>query len=131
MSNVRSIVAKHDHNIYQVRVPLPFPLRWINAYLVQGSEGFTLIDPGLHTDEALKVWEEALATIGITYSDIHQIVLTHHHPDHLGLAGHFQQQTGAKVWLSDSGIKQAYYLWGHDRKGTMELHSLFMKHGKL
>ncbi len=47
-----NIVAVHTDEITQVKVPPPFPLRWVNAYLVRGSQGYTVIDPGLHTPDA-------------------------------------------------------------------------------
>ena len=125
----RSTIENRGDGIYQVRVPLPFPLRWVNAYLLKGQDGYTVIDPGLHTAESIKVWEESFDTLGISYSDISQIVLTHHHPDHIGLAGTFQQRSGAPVLLSAEGIEQSLYLWGPEREATDELHKLFARHG--
>ncbi|MFH5182184.1 MBL fold metallo-hydrolase [Paenibacillus sp. TAB 01] len=86
----------HEH-IYQLKVPLPFPLRWVNSYLIRGSGGYTLIDPGLHTETSVQFWEAALHSLHIDYRDIEQIVLTHHHPDHYGLTGWFQERSGAPV----------------------------------
>jgi glyoxylase-like metal-dependent hydrolase (beta-lactamase superfamily II) len=125
----RSIVQQLEKGLYQVRVPLPFPLRWVNAYLLQDRQGFTLIDPGLRTEEAIRSWGEALQAIGVSYTDIKQIVLTHHHPDHIGLAGTMQQLSGAPVYLSPAGMQQAQYLWGPQREATEEVAGLFVRHG--
>jgi glyoxylase-like metal-dependent hydrolase (beta-lactamase superfamily II) len=32
--------------IWQLKLPVPFPLRFVSAYLVEGEEGWTLIDAG-------------------------------------------------------------------------------------
>lgn len=119
-----------NNNIMQVKVPLPFPLRWVNSYLIRGSNGITLIDPGLHTPEAEQVWHSTLAAQGIVFSDIEQIVLTHHHPDHYGLAGWFQEHTGgAPVFLSQSGLTQAQRFWGDGQPLSVKIYSLFLQHG--
>jgi glyoxylase-like metal-dependent hydrolase (beta-lactamase superfamily II) len=129
MSNNRNLVDQCTEHIFQVKIPLPFPLRWVNAYLIKGDSGFTVIDPGIHTPDAVTSWHEALKLKGIDFSDIEQIVLTHHHPDHYGLAGWLQQETGAKVWMSEAGKRQVDYLWGDYRRGTVDLHALFTLHG--
>ncbi|GIP31310.1 MBL fold metallo-hydrolase [Paenibacillus sp. J2TS4] len=113
----------------RVKVPLPFPLRWVNSYLVRGRDGYTLIDPGLHTPEGEQVWEEALSSYGIRYGDIEQIVLTHHHPDHYGLAGWFQERSGAPVWISEEGQRQAERMWTGSYPMNRQVYDLFICHG--
>ncbi|MCZ8513299.1 MBL fold metallo-hydrolase [Paenibacillus filicis] len=121
-------VTRHEE-VLQVKVPLPFPLRWVNSYLLRGKDGWTLIDPGLRTDAAEALWDEALAACGIAAGDIARIVLTHHHPDHYGLAGWFQMRSGAPVLLSADGLEQARRLWGGGQPMTEQLLALFREHG--
>lgn len=116
-------------DVIQVKVPLPFSLKWVNAYFIRGRNGYTLIDPGLRTEEALQVWDDTLKQLMIDFVDIKQIVLTHHHPDHYGLAGWFQERTGAPVWLSAEGQMQVQRLWGEGQPLTAALHALFVRHG--
>jgi glyoxylase-like metal-dependent hydrolase (beta-lactamase superfamily II) len=116
--------------IIQVKSPLPFPLRWVNSYLIRGEAGWTVIDPGLHTLETEKVWEEVFKQYDLQFSDVEQIVLTHHHPDHYGMAGWFQERTGgAPVWISRIGYEQALRLWGEDQTLSAEIAALFIRHG--
>ncbi|MBP1993289.1 MBL fold metallo-hydrolase [Paenibacillus eucommiae] len=122
-------ITAHSNTITQVKVPLPFPLRWVNSYLVQGSAGYTLIDPGLHTAEAEELWHSALKECGVAFEHIEQIVLTHHHPDHYGMAGWFQERTGAPVLLSETGLLQTQLLWGGEQPMTALLLDLFARHG--
>ncbi|CAG7647918.1 MBL fold metallo-hydrolase [Paenibacillus allorhizosphaerae] len=127
-ASAASAVKKHG-DIVQVKVPLPFPLRWVNSYLVPGRSGWTLIDPGLRTEAAEALWDTALAELGIAYGQIERIVLTHHHPDHYGLTGWFQQRSGAPVLLSRTGLEQARRLWGDGQPMTEQLLALFQGHG--
>lgn len=124
-----NIVTEHTNEITQVKVPLPFPLRWVNAYLVRGSQGYTVIDPGLHTPDAEARWLEVLQQRGIAFEHIEQIVLTHHHPDHYGMAGWFQERTGAPVLLSETGYAQVQLLWGREQPMSALLLELFARHG--
>jgi glyoxylase-like metal-dependent hydrolase (beta-lactamase superfamily II) len=116
--------------IIQVKVPLPFPLLWVNSYLIRGGNGLTLIDPGLHTPEAERLWEETFARYELKFTDIEQIVLTHYHPDHYGMAGWFQQRAGGiPVWISQAGNEQAQRLWAAGQPLALEISQLFLHHG--
>ena len=86
--------------IYQLILPNPAyaALRYVNAYLVQGNDGYLLIDTGWD-DEALVSMQKQLTKIGIGFKDISQIVVTHSHPDHYCLAGQLKQLSGAKLAL--------------------------------
>ncbi len=101
--------------IIQVRLPLPFALNHVNCYLLDDGDGWTLLDTGLHWPAAEAVWQQTLQALNIAPAQIHRIVLTHMHPDHFGMAGYFQQLTGApilvgalehaaiaRVWIQDS-----------------------------
>ncbi|BBH21461.1 MBL fold metallo-hydrolase [Paenibacillus baekrokdamisoli] len=114
--------------IMQVKVPLPFSLKWVNSYLVKDEKGYTLIDPGLHTSEALDTWTAVLTNHHIEVDRIHTILLTHQHPDHYGLAGWFQERTGALVLLSRQSYAYAQRLWGENRSFGSDLTSLYAQH---
>lgn len=87
-------LAQIAPDIYQLRLPLPFALRIVNVYLLRGDEGWTVVDTGLHTPDGEQVWREALDALGIRPGQIEQIVLTHVHPDHYGMAGWLQAWSG-------------------------------------
>ncbi|NEW04443.1 MBL fold metallo-hydrolase [Paenibacillus sp. SYP-B3998] len=122
-------VIEHNDYIIQVKVPLPFPLRWVNAYLIRGSNGYTVIDPGLRTPDAEALWHAVLDERKIAFEHVEQIVLTHHHPDHYGMAGWFQERTGAPVLLSETGWRQVQLLWGEEQPMSALLFELFFQHG--
>ena len=86
--------------IYQIPVPLPnSPLGHINAYLIQAENGgYTLIDSGWDTDEAFIFLKGQMAEIGARPEEISQIIITHIHPDHYGLAGRLKRLSQAKLY---------------------------------
>ncbi|WP_436906931.1 MBL fold metallo-hydrolase [Halosimplex marinum] len=76
----------------QVTVPTPFRIGPVNAYL----SGRTLVDPGPDSEEAWSHLTEALAERDLAPGDIEQLLVTHPHPDHFGLAERFRDR-GATV----------------------------------
>ncbi len=86
--------------IYQLQLPLlNNTLGHINTYLIQGDNEYLLIDTGWNTEEALDSLKGQLAEIGISFENIAQIIVTHIHPDHYGLAGRLKQLSQAKLAL--------------------------------
>ncbi|MDX2163070.1 MAG: MBL fold metallo-hydrolase [bacterium] len=99
-------------DVYQVHIPLPFLLNRVNVYLVRGERGWTILDTGLHHPPALEVWHGVFDALAITPNQIEQIVLTHIHPDHYGLAGWLQAfAPDADVRLSPVERDQARLYW--------------------
>lgn len=70
--------------IEKIELSTYFPIGSVNVYLVFG-EKLTLIDAGIKTEQAWKELLDSLNFLGLTLQDIEQIVLTHHHNDHMGL----------------------------------------------
>jgi glyoxylase-like metal-dependent hydrolase (beta-lactamase superfamily II) len=84
------------------RMPLPLPvtsLGHINSYLVKGDNGHLLIDTGWNTTESFDSLKKQLAELGISGSEISQIVVTHVHPDHYGLAGKLKKLFSATLYF--------------------------------
>ncbi|MDQ0350922.1 glyoxylase-like metal-dependent hydrolase (beta-lactamase superfamily II) [Alkalibacillus filiformis] len=76
--------------IHQITVPTPYAVGDVHCYIYMG-EKVTLFDAGVNTEEAWEAFQQQLKEIGLEPSDIKQIVLTHHHPDHTGLIEYFDQ----------------------------------------
>ena len=84
--------------IHRIRIPMPDAvLGYTDAYLVQGKHDWLLIDTGVDNDEAFDALESQIREVGLGFTDISQIVLTHTHTDHYGLAGKVKQLSQARL----------------------------------
>ena len=85
--------------IWKITLPIPFPLKTVNVYALVGKNGWTLVDAGMGTPDAREAFAAGLQKAGLALADLQAIVLTHHHPDHIGLSGELQEQTGARIYM--------------------------------
>ncbi|MCL6456420.1 MAG: MBL fold metallo-hydrolase [Gorillibacterium sp.] len=130
MDLAKQIDKPGREGLIRLKLPLPYPLRYVNCYLVEGPDGWTVIDPGLHTPETEALWEVAMSQLGLSSASIKQIILTHHHPDHYGMAGWLQGKTDAPVRMSAKGWEQADHMWGKGRLTDSDaVLALFQQHG--
>jgi glyoxylase-like metal-dependent hydrolase (beta-lactamase superfamily II) len=85
--------------IYQIYLPLPTRPSIVNVYLVRGGDEWALIDTGMHSEDSIATFKEALQEVGCSFSAIRKLVCTHHHPDHFGTSRTYKDLTGAEVYL--------------------------------
>jgi glyoxylase-like metal-dependent hydrolase (beta-lactamase superfamily II) len=69
----------------------------VNAYLIEGSKGCLLVDAGWNTDESFTTLHNSLVKNGFAFNNIKQILVTHVHPDHYGMAGRIKELSGAEL----------------------------------
>jgi glyoxylase-like metal-dependent hydrolase (beta-lactamase superfamily II) len=100
--------------VFRIKLPLPFELSSINVYLVRLREGYLLIDCGLDTEASFEALEHALESTGARWADIRQILLTHVHPDHMGLAPRLLRLTKAQLWMHAEDSKFLEQLADHE-----------------
>ena len=73
------------------RIPLPFRLNHVNVYLIDDGDGWAVLDTGLGNDATRAAWETLLAG-PLRGRRLTRLIVTHFHPDHIGLAGWFAQR---------------------------------------
>jgi len=69
-----------------MRLPLPYRLDHVNIYLIEDGGGWAVLDTGLGTDDCRAGWEAALEG-PLAGQRLTRMIVTHYHPDHVGLAG--------------------------------------------
>ena len=84
--------------ILWIRLSMPLGLDHVNVYALREPNGWTVIDTGLDTKLNRREWA-AIITDDLRGDPILRVVVTHHHPDHVGLAGWFMAQ-GAELWMT-------------------------------
>lgn len=85
--------------VYLLRMPMPFRLDHINLYLLDDPAGWTLVDCGLNNADSRAVWESVFADF-IGSKPVVRIIVTHLHPDHIGLARWLQERTQAPIYMT-------------------------------
>lgn len=99
-------------DVLQLKVPVPFPLVFVASYLIREDDGWTVIDPGFDYPEGREVWERGAKTLGLDLDeDVRRVVVTHLHPDHIGLARWMSERSGCPVFMGEEEIKSARRLW--------------------
>jgi glyoxylase-like metal-dependent hydrolase (beta-lactamase superfamily II) len=81
-------------------IPVLWPgsaLRYTLAYLVSGDRGATLVDTGWPTAAGWDSLASGIRLTGHDVTDIRHVLVTHAHPDHLGMAGRVREASGALV----------------------------------
>lgn len=82
-----------------MRLPLPMALDHVNVYALDDGDGWTIIDTGFCTGRTKEIWQTLMAG-PLAGKPITRVIVTHHHPDHVGLAGWFQTEYKAELWTT-------------------------------
>jgi glyoxylase-like metal-dependent hydrolase (beta-lactamase superfamily II) len=87
--------------ILWARLPLPFRLDHVNIYLIEDDDGFAVLDTGVDTEASRAVWESLFAGV-LRGKRLTKIIVTHYHPDHIGLAGWLCRRFDAPLYTSQT-----------------------------
>lgn len=90
-----------------LRMGLPFALNHINLWLVRDhmitetgpKEGWTIIDGGIVTDATRAAWESVFKT-ALQGLPVLRVIVTHCHPDHVGLAHWLCERWNVSLWMT-------------------------------
>ncbi|TFZ02732.1 MBL fold metallo-hydrolase [Ramlibacter henchirensis] len=85
--------------VWWVRLALAGPLAHINVWALEEGEGWTLVDTGVGSEATIAAWEALLAQEPFARR-LRRVIVTHMHPDHIGMAGWFTRRFGVQLWMS-------------------------------
>ena len=85
--------------VHWLRMPLPFALDHINLWLLEDGNDWVIVDSGLKSRRIRECWEEIFSR-QVNGARVGKVIVTHYHPDHIGLAGWLFERLGAPLWMS-------------------------------
>ncbi len=98
-----------------VRMLLPFALDHINLWLLRdrqdGIEGWAIVDCGIANAATMAAWEQVFAS-ELDGLPVLRVIVTHMHPDHMGLAHWLTQRWSVdgrdcRLWISATDYNAA------------------------
>jgi len=109
--------------VRRLTLPLPLGPRHVHCYLLEGDDGWTLVDAGL----ALPAADETFAAVARELP-VPRILITHFHPDHVGGAEQALAATGATVHQGVLDYEQCEHVWGNPEWPRV-IAAWFLRHG--
>jgi glyoxylase-like metal-dependent hydrolase (beta-lactamase superfamily II) len=115
-----------------VRMALPFQLDHINLWLLRdqldGRDGWTVVDCCISRDESKAQWERVFET-QLQGLPILRVMVTHMHPDHVGLAWWLCERWNAPLWISGTDYNAARLASATTGVGGAAAAEFFASHG--
>jgi glyoxylase-like metal-dependent hydrolase (beta-lactamase superfamily II) len=103
-------VTALPEGVRQLTLPLPTRPGHVHAYLLEGDEGWTVVDTGVGLPDAKELWRAELEKAG---GRVARIFVTHFHPDHVGASADLHELTDAPVYQGALDYAQCELVWGN------------------
>ena len=89
--------------IHVVPVPVAdLPVGDTQVYVMESPGGVVLVDVGWDDDRSWAALQAGLAVAGLSVTDVEGVVVTHFHPDHVGLTGRIREASGCWVAMNEA-----------------------------
>jgi glyoxylase-like metal-dependent hydrolase (beta-lactamase superfamily II) len=116
-----------------LRMGLPFALNHINLWLlkdnIDGLDGWTVVDCCIDRPESREQWNQVFVN-ALEGLPILRIIVTHMHPDHVGLAHWLCERWGVALWMSGTDYNVVRMACSADSGfDGLESAEFFAKHG--
>lgn len=92
-------------------LPLPFPPSHVNVWLLEHDGGWLAIDTGVSGRTGRGLWDAALADPLLGGKPLTALLITHFHPDHIGLTGWLCERFGILPTMTRIEWLLARALW--------------------
>ncbi|MDB4576471.1 MBL fold metallo-hydrolase, partial [bacterium] len=111
--------------VYWLRMPLPIKLDHINLWLLKDGSGWTIVDTGYYDETCKATWEKVF-THFVLPEKVKRIVVTHFHPDHMGLASWLAEKCDCRVVISQPEYDLYYSIRTRDKALFRQRATAFM-----
>lgn len=88
-------------NVYWTRMPVPFPPKHINVYLLEDDDGWFVVDTGMNLPQARQLWQKMFEQY-FEDKPIKGVIATHMHMDHCGLAHFITNHWRVRLWMTQA-----------------------------
>lgn len=102
--------------VFWLQMPLPMSLKYINLYLIEDEDSWTVVDTGIRGDETRELWEQIFEA-RLDGKPVSRVICTHMHPDHTGQSGFICEYWQAPLMMSFSEYYQARSMGNMFRDG--------------
>ncbi len=126
--------------VYWLRMGLPFALDHINLWLLRDRlpdperadhmrEGWTVVDCGIDNPATRAAWQQVEAEV-LQGLPVLRVLVTHMHPDHMGLAHWLCERWQAPLWMGLAEYQAARIACSHQSGlGSAPALRFFARHG--
>lgn len=87
--------------VFWLRMPLPYALDHINLWALRDGSSWTIVDTGARNKTTQDLWKQVFIK-ELNQFPINRLIVTHFHPDHVGLAGWLCEQLDIRLWMTRS-----------------------------
>jgi glyoxylase-like metal-dependent hydrolase (beta-lactamase superfamily II) len=78
---------------------LPYSLDHINLWALEDGVGWTVVDTGVQQPASAQAWRQ-LFSGPMAGRPVTRVIVTHMHPDHIGMAGWLTRRFGCRLWMT-------------------------------
>lgn len=83
-----------------IRMPMPFALDHINLWAMRETDRWAIVDTGLQTLDTSTAWRNLFADGALARGGVTRVLVTHMHPDHIGMAGWMTRKFECRLWMT-------------------------------
>lgn len=119
MPSLKSEVNEID-GVCQIKIDVPFPVKFVSLYLFKVGDKNVLIDAGLNNKSWIKIFLDKLSELNKYISDIDICIITHPHIDHIGLTN-VLKESNPDVEILMHDITNKVLEWETDKSNLEEI----------
>lgn len=91
-----------ENGIHLIPAPLPFKSpAWVNTYAIEADGGLLLIDCGADWEAGHQALRDGFASLDLDESAVHTLVVSHLHPDHVGMSKRLVEEWGCRFVMHE------------------------------